>query len=60
MLQLFRQLVLLLAITAPGDVRCNVRFDRCQVFFTNPVYVETVTPANVNRIRALIEIKQDE
>jgi hypothetical protein len=58
-MSLFRALILLLYITAPGAVRCNAPLAQatvCKVTFHNPYFVETVTPANPARIRALIEI----
>ena len=61
-MSLFRALILLLYITAPGAVRCNAPLAQatvCKVTFHNPYFVETVTPANPARIRALIEIKQN-
>lgn len=61
-MSLFRTLVLLLYLTAPGAVTCNgplAQADVCRVTFHNPYFVETVTPANPARIRALIEIKQN-
>ena len=62
-MQLFRALILLLYLAAPGDVVCNAPLSRatlCRVTFRNPYFVETVTPSNPARIRALIEIKQAE
>ena len=61
-MSLFRTLVLLIYLTAPGAVTCNARIAQatvCRVTFHNPYFVETVTPANPARIRALIEIKQN-
>ena len=62
-MSLFRALILLLYITAPGAVRCNAPLAQatvCNVTFHNPYFVETVTPANPARIRALIEILKAE
>ena len=58
-MSLFRALILLLYVTAPGAVRCNAPLALatvCNVKFHNPYFVEIATPANPARIRALIEI----
>lgn len=60
---LFRTLVLLLYLTAPGAVTCNAPLPQasvCYVHFDNPHFVETVTPDNPARIRVLMEILQAE
>lgn len=63
MLELFRQLVLILAIAAPGQVGCNKPIPQatvCWVTFQNPSHVEYIRPADTRRIFALIEIKRAE
>lgn len=63
MLELFRSLVLALALIAPGDVGCNNVISKatlCWVAFDNPAYVEYVKPAQIARLRVLMEIKQAE
>ncbi len=63
MLDLFRQLVLILALTAPGQVGCNRPIPQatvCWVTFQNPSFVEYIRPTDTRRIFALIEIKRAE
>ena len=61
MLEFFRQLVLILAIAAPGQVGCNKPIPQatlCWVTFDNPAYVEYIRPSDTGRIFRLIEIKR--
>jgi len=63
MLELFRSLVLALALLAPGDVGCNNVISKatlCWVTFENPHYVEYIKPSQIGRLRVLMEIKQAE
>lgn len=63
MLDLFRQLILILSLVAPGDVGCNLPINKatlCWVSFTSPAYVEYIKPNQIARLRALIEIKSRE
>lgn len=60
MAELFRSLIFLLFVIAPGEVGCNKPMTLCWVSFTDPVYVEYVKPSDVGRVRALVEIKQIE
>lgn len=62
-MELFRYLIFLLMLTAPGQVRCDAPLAQatvCSVTFHNPYFVETVTPSYPARIRALIEIMEAE
>ncbi len=56
MLELFHTLILALALIAPGEVGCS-NATLCWVTFTDPAAVEYVTPTQIPRLRALIEIK---
>lgn len=61
MLETFRMLILALAIVAPGQITCNAPIAQatvCAVHFTDPDFVEVVTPRNLARLRALVEIKR--
>ena len=61
MLQLFRQLMMLLAFTAPGQVGCDrpiAMANECWVSFENPSYVEYVKPGDHKRIVVLIQLKR--
>ncbi len=63
MLEFFRQLVLILALTAPGQVGCDKPIPAanvCWVTFQNPSYVEYIRPGDIRRIYTLIEIKRAE
>lgn len=63
MLEFFRQLVLILALAAPGQVGCDKPIPAatvCWVTFSDPAYVEYIRPANMSRIYTLIEIKRME
>lgn len=63
MLEFFRQLVLILALTAPGQVGCDRPIPQanvCWVTFQNPSFVEYIRPADTARIFRLIEIKRAE
>lgn len=63
MLELFRTLILALAIAAPGQVGCNrpiAQATVCWVTFSNPGFVEYIRPTDASRIFRLIEIKRDE
>jgi hypothetical protein len=60
MLELFRSLILALAIAAPGQVYCNkpiIQATVCSVAFENPHFVEVVTPRQIARVRVLLELK---
>ncbi len=63
MLELFRTLILILAMSAPGQVGCDKPIRQatvCWVTFSNPSYVEYVRPGQEGRIRVLTEIKRAE
>ena len=63
MLHIFRTLVLMLALAAPGQVGCDrpiPQANTCWITFADPSYVEYIRPANTDRIRALIEIVRAE
>ncbi len=60
MTDLFRTLILALALIAPGEVGCNMPISKatlCWVSFSNPAAVEYIKPTQIARIRALMEIK---
>ena len=60
MIELFRTLVLALALIAPGEVGCNLPISKatlCWVSFSNPPAVEYIKPNQSARLRALMGIK---
>ncbi len=60
---IFRTLILMLAIAAPGRVGCDrpiPQANTCWITFSDPAYVEYIHPHNLDRIRTLIEIVQAE
>lgn len=61
MLELFRSLILVLALSAPGQVGCNAPISKatlCWVRFENPSAIEYIKPSQIARLRALIQIKE--
>ena len=56
---LFRQLILWLALAAPGQVVCDQAIHLatvCSITFHNPTYTEVIRPGQTRRILTLIEI----
>lgn len=61
MLELFRSLILVLALVAPGQVGCNAPISKatlCWLRFENPAAVEYIKPNQTARLRALIQIME--
>lgn len=60
---LFRKLVLMLMLAAPGQVTCDQPLYKatvCQITFRNPAYTEEIRPGQTGRTLTLIEIARAE
>ncbi len=60
---LFRKLVLMLMLAAPGQVVCDQALYRatvCWITFHNPTYTEEIRPGQTGRILRLAEVARAE